>query len=73
MLEFSSWPLPIVDEETKEVPLKAMSFPVVKEEALVPPFAIARTPVMELAPMEVVATTLPFWSVPKSAEASWVK
>jgi hypothetical protein len=36
---------PTVEEETNEVPLYARSCPEVKEEALVPPFAIGKIPV----------------------------
>jgi len=69
-LEFSSCPLPMVEEETKLVPSKAMSLPVEKELALVPPFAIETRPFKKLAPMLVVATILPFWSVERSADES---
>ncbi len=39
-LEFASWLFPIVEVETKEVPLKLRSWPVVYEVALLPPLAI---------------------------------
>ena len=42
--EFCNCPLPIVEEETKEVPSKAINFPVVNELAFVPPFAIETMP-----------------------------
>src|SRR3989338_6483674 len=139
-LEFSSCPLPMVEEETKLVPSKAMSLPVEKELALVPPeempsgvlsvsvpmfavcenrfvddamvekrfvvvafentllpenvllsasnveeaavtvmlsprlnvvpFTVPREPVSKFVPILDVATTLPFWSVPRREEVS---